>query len=207
MTATQQLFLDDPDSMIDWNLPGFIGRTINARAYSQREKLDLRLAAMARDESVQQYSAGNAADLPWDRYEAAARTHERAHMTHNTLWVRDIFYSRYLRSGEFRHRLYYTNEMNPEPEMAALRDLVHLLKLSKVRALFVMQPINPKLYDDVHRFDDVDARITSLCREYGMPYYDMYSQPYEEGVLRDGAHPGELGWERIDHVIAEYFRL
>lgn len=207
MTATQRLFMDDPSSIFDWRLPGFIARTVNARAYAQRIKLDLYLSRLTQPEVAQSYDAGNGKDLPWDRYEADARNRELQHMAHNDLWVRDKFYRRYLSDGGLRHRRYFPAAMSPEPEMAALRELLQMLQRSKVKALFIMQPINPKLYDDVHGFDEVDARVTSLCREYGMGYYDMYGEVYEPGTLRDGVHPGELGWEHIDQHMAEYFHL
>lgn len=209
MTATQTMYLADPTSMFDdLNLPGFLGRTINARAYAQRVKLALRLERVAQQQPAESYSAGNAAYLPWDRYEASARDNELARMTHNVLWVRDSFYK--IHSGDtggLKPRHYYPDDMNPEPEMAALRELLQLLHTSKVKALFIMQPINPKLFDDVHSFDRVDARIATLCNEFGMGYYDMYRQPYRPGVLRDAVHPGELGWEQMDLQIAEYFKL
>ena len=207
MTATQQLYLDDPASMVDWQLPGFMARTINARAYAQRVKLDLYLARLTQHEPTQSYDAGNAADLPWDRYETDARNLELRRMVRNDLWVRDKYYRHYLSDGGYKHRRYYPDDMNPEHEMAALRELLQMLQRSKVRALFIMQPINPKIYDDVRRFDAVDARVTALCREYGMGYYDMYAQTYEPGVLQDAVHPGELGWEHMDRELARYFQL
>ena len=209
MTATQSMYLADPASMFDdTNLPGFLARTINARAYAQRVKLDMRLERLAQQPAAEDYSAGNAAFLPWDRYEAGARANELAKMTHNDLWVRDSFYRIHSGStGGLRPRQYYPDDMNPEPEMAALRELLQLLHTSKVKALFIMQPINPKLFDDVHSFDPVDARIAGLCNEFGMGYYDMYRQPYQKGVLRDAVHPGELGWEQMDQQIAGYFSL
>jgi D-alanine transfer protein len=206
MSPTQSIYLDDPSSLIDWGLPGFLGRTINARAYAQRVKLDMRLSGFAQ-EGQDDYAAGNAAYLPWDRYEADARQHELDHMTGNPLWVRDSFYRTYSSGDGVKHRRFYPSNMDPEPEMAALRDLLQLLHNSKVKALFIMQPINPKLYDDIRRFDPIDTRIADLCAEYGMRYMDMYQQPYEKGELVDGAHPGELGWERMDLQIAQYFRL
>jgi len=209
MTPTQSMFLSDPNSMFDdLNLPGFLARTLNARAYSQRVKLDMRLERLAQPQPADDYSAGNAAYLPWDRYEAGARADELARMGHNDLWVRDSFYKIHSGStGGLSARHYYPDDMNPEPEMAALRELLQLLHTSKVNALFIMQPINPKLFDDVHSFDPVDARIAVLCNEFGMGYYDQYKQPYQQGMLRDGVHPGELGWEMLDLQIAEYFRL
>jgi poly-D-alanine transfer protein DltD len=208
MTPTQSMFLEDPTSMYDdWNLPGFLARTLNARAYAQRVKLDMRLERLAEHPVREHFSAGNAADLPWDRYEAAARAYELARMGNNNLWVRDSFYNLYIGQGGAHHHRYFPDNMNPEPEMTALRELLQMLQLSKVKTLFVMQPLNPRLYDDIHSFDPIDARVALLCREYGMRYMDMYQQPYEPGVLRDGTHPGELGWEQIDIQIAEYFGL
>ena len=207
MTATEDMYLDDPTSMFDWNLPGFLARTVNTRAYAQRVKLNLRLSRLTQSPEPDTYSAGNAADLPWDRYVSEARQHEMMHMTNNDLWVRNSFYSEYKSQGGTNHRLYFGSGMDPEPEMAALRELLQMLQLSKVKAMFVMQPVNPKLYDDLHRFDAIDARIAVLCSEYGMHYYDMYGLPYEPGMLRDSVHPGELGWERVDFQIARYFHL
>jgi D-alanine transfer protein len=206
MTSVQRTYLDDPASIFDGNLPGFLGRTVNARAYAQRVKLDMRLERLAQPSPPGEYSAGNAGYLPWDRYEADAREYEKSKMTNNNLWVRDRFYSLYSSEG-YKHRRYFPPDMNPEPEMAALRELLQMLQRSKVKALFVMQPINTKLYDDTHSFDPVDTRVATLCHEYGMRYMDMYAQPYKQGVLSDGSHPGELGWEQIDMQIAQYFRL
>lgn len=205
MTTIERMYLDDPEDILDWNLPGFLGRTINARAYAQREKLNLWLANLSERPQLEVHT--DAAGLPWPKYRQQARDAELSQMTNNTLWVRNRYYRLYSSTGKARSRLYFPKHMDPEPEMAALRDLLQLLHRSKVNALFIMQPINPKLYDDVSRFDAVDARVTTLCAEYGMGYFDMYQQPYEEGVLRDNQHPGELGWEEIDERIAGFFHL
>jgi len=207
MTATQKMYMDDPSSILGGDLLEFLGRTTNARAYAQRVKLDIYLAGLTQHQTVASYDAGNSEDLPWDHYREEARAYEAAQMAHNDMWVRDGFYDHYRKAGRLAHRQYYPATMNPEPEMAALRELLQMLQLSKVKAMFVMQPVNPKLYDDMDRFLPVDARVAALCREYGMHYYDMYTQSYEEGILRDSSHPGQLGWEEIDHEIAEYFRL
>jgi len=207
LTPTQEMYLDDPDSMLDWYLPGFIVRTVNARAYSQREKLNLHLAKLAQPASKEHYDAGNGKDLPWDEYEKSAREHELARMKANDLWVRNSYYKLYTHLHLYKNRQYFPSKMNPEPEMDGFRLLIQLLRRSKIKALFVMQPLNPRLYDDLQAFDPVNARIASLCQEYGMAYMDMYTMPYEEGVLRDGQHPGELGWEKVDREISGFFNL
>lgn len=207
MTSTQSLFMDDPASIIDWQLPEFIALSLNARAYAQREKVKLFLARLGTHVKKEHYDAGNAKDLPWDKYERDARDYESRHMTGNDLWVRSGFYKNYLSTGGYRRRTYFPDHMNPEPEMDGFRLLLQLLQRSKVKALFIMQPVNPKLFDDLAVFNPVDARIAALCREYGMAYMDLYAMPYQKGVLKDGVHPGELGWEMIDQRISEYFSL
>lgn len=207
MTDTQRMFLGDPSGIVDWNFPWYITQVINARAYAQRIKLNLRLAQLDQPSTRPLFGTVHAADIPWERYEQIAAAHEKARMTNNDYWVRNNFYTELLKKYPQRFKNYYPADMNPEPEMTSLKLLMHMLQRSKVKALFVMQPLNSKVYQDHARFDDVDTRIANLCREYGMQYMDMYQQPLEQGVLTDTVHPGELGWLRIDHEIAEYFKL
>lgn len=208
MTAMQRMFLDNPSSIVDWSLPGLITRTINSRAYAQREKLDLYLEPTDRGGLADVFGARRAADIHWADYTAAARSYELRHMTNNDLWVRDTFFNNVLmRNPQILHRDYFPKNINPEPEMTGLKLLLELLQKSKVKALFVMQPLNPRLYDDIDSFDAVDARITSLCREYGASYLDMYTAPYDPGTLRDGTHLGELGWLTVDQAIVQQYHL
>lgn len=207
MTPTQKMFLGDPSGMLDWNLPGFVVRTLNARAYAQREKLDMGLASLAKPVDPGHYDAGNGSALPWDEYEARARQMELRAMAGNDMWVRNKYYRLYAKRRAAGYTHYFLRHMNPEPEMNGLKLLLQLLKTSKVHALFVMQPVNSRIYDDLTVFDSIDARIAGLCREYNMDYLDMYAAPLEPGVLGDGQHLGELGWERVDREITRYFRL
>ena len=207
MTSTQRLFLDDPSSMLDWNLPVLVSDVINSRAYAQREKLNIRLAQLGQPDQGMLFGSTHARDLPWDKYEVLARGRESASMTNNHYWIRNGFYDLIMKKYHTLPIEYFPKHMQPEPEMNALKLLLQLLQRNKVKALFVMQPVNPRVYTDIASFHDVDVRITDLCREYGAQYVDMYNQPYEQGILRDGSHPGELGWVRIDRTIAEYFQL
>ena len=207
MSSTQRMFMRDPSSILDMDFPDFLLETINVRAYSQREKFNLRLAQMQQQSAQQEFDAGNAMDLPWDTYMSDARRAEQRMMSNNDKWVRNGFYDLHLRGSPFKYKDYFPKNMNPEPEMTDLKLLLGLLDRSKVHALFVMQPLNPQLYDDLARFNAVDARVASLCNEYHMKYLDMYAETYDPGILRDNIHLGELGWEQVDSEIAEYFRL
>lgn len=204
-TSSEQLFLDDPESILDWNFPEFIGRTINVRAYAQREKLNLLLTQQR--SLARQSSAGSGVQLPWDRYAEDARSRQLILDARQQAWLRSTLYQQHTRSPKIGRRNFYPQIPNSEPQMSALRDLLHMLWRSKVKALFVMLPINPTVYADVGRFDSINAHVAVLCGEYGMSYFDMYSQPYEEGLLRDPIHPGMLGWEHIDRQVTEFFHL
>lgn len=207
MTTAQRLFMDDPASIVNWNLPGFIVSIVNARAYSQREKLDMWLGQLDVPDVTAGIGSMHAKDLPWDAFEATARDFEFSRMTNNDLWVRNAFYDRAVKRYPAKFKTYFPAKMNPEPEMDSLKLLLQLLARSKVKALVVMQPINTRLFSDHARFDDVDTRIGNLCHEYGMQYMDMYSQPLERGVLWDSIHPSNLGWLRIDKEMADFFNL
>lgn len=207
MTATQRMFLDDPSSIIDWNLPGYMVDLINARAYAQRVKLNMRLEQFDQVAQFVPYGSTHAQDLPWNRYEKDARAKETGRMTNNTLMVRNGFYTQITKKFPKLPITYFPKILQPEPEMNALKLLLQLLQRNKVKALFIMQTVNPHIYGDHVIFKDVDMRITNLCREYGMQYMDMYGMPFEEGLLRDGSHPGELGWEKVDHQMVDYFHL
>lgn len=207
MTFTQRLFLGDPSSIVDWNLPEFIAKTVNSRAYSQRGKLDLFLARLDEPSVTDGYDNVRAADIPWDNIEAAAHAKTLRRMTTNDLWVDNTFYVQVVKKHPARFKEYFPKDMNPEPEMNSLRLLLQMLQRNKVNALLVMQPVNSRLYGDMVRFEPVDTRIANLCREYGVDYLDLYAQPLVEGFLKDDAHPSDFGWEQIDRSIAEHFRL
>ena len=53
--------------------------------------------------------------------------------------------------------------------------------------------------------DPVVAAITGMCQRYQMGCLDMYSIPFEPGMVRDDMHLAELGWAMADQGIAEYF--
>ena len=207
MTFAQQLFLDDPSSIIDWNLPQFVAHIVNSRAYNQREKLNLFLSQLDQPSAAVDYNKMHAMDIPWDSIEAAAREHTLRRMTNNELWLDNTFYERTVKKYPARFKEYFPRDMNPEPEMNSLRLLLQMLQRSKVKPLLVMQPLNSRLYEDTGRFEPIDARIANLCREYSLDYLDLYALPLEQGFLKDDNHPSDFGWVQLDRRIAEHFRL
>ena len=56
----------------------------------------------------------------------------------------------------------------------------------------------------MERFDPVVAAITGMCTRYQMGCLDLYSIPFEPGMVRDDA-PGRTGWAMADQGIADIF--
>ena len=142
----------------------------------------------------------------WSRITHQAREVERKLGGHNPYDVRDDYYQQYLAPLYSPARNEFA-DVDPitRAELGDLSRVMALLQKRKVHAYFVIQPFNPKLILDVERFDPVVAAITGMCARYQMGCLDLYSIPFEPGMLRDDMHLAELGWALADQGIAEYF--
>lgn len=142
----------------------------------------------------------------WSRLTQEAREVEHKLGGNNPYDVRDDYYKQYLASLYSPARNEFAN-VNPltRTELGDLSRLMALLQKRKVKAYFVIQPFNPKLILDMERFDPVVAAITGMCTRYQMGCLDLYSIPFEPGMVRDDMHLAELGWAMADQGIAEYF--
>ena len=141
----------------------------------------------------------------WSRLTQEAREVEHKLGGNNPYDVRDD-YKQYLASLYSPARNEFAN-VDPltRTELGDLSRLMALLQKRKVKAYFVIQPFNPKLILDMERFDPVVAAITGMCTRYQMGCLDLYSIPFEPGMVRDDMHLAELGWAMADQGIAEYF--
>lgn len=142
----------------------------------------------------------------WSRLTQEAREVEHKLGGNNPYDVRDDYYKQYLASLYSPARNEFAN-VDPltRTELGDLSRLMALLQKRKVKAYFVIQPFNPKLILDMERFDPVVAAITGMCTRYQMGCLDLYSIPFEPGMVRDDMHLAELGWAMADQGIAEYF--
>ncbi|OAE63982.1 teichoic acid biosynthesis protein [Achromobacter mucicolens] len=142
----------------------------------------------------------------WSRITHEAREVEHTLGGNNPYDVRDDYYQQYLAPLYSPARNEFA-DVDPitRTELGDLSRVMALLQKRKVKAYFVIQPFNPKLILDVERFDPVVAAITGMCTRYQMGCLDLYSIPFEPGMLRDDMHLAELGWAMADQGIAEYF--
>lgn len=140
----------------------------------------------------------------WNAYENQARTEEISYMKGNQHWVRDDYFRKYLSDLPASGTNYFPASLDANPEFENLTNVLLFLQEKNVQALVVMQPLNPYVYKDANRIRPIAQRLAILCRQTGMPYFDMTNEEYTPGTLRDGMHLGELGWARVDRQILNY---
>ncbi|OZI68958.1 D-alanyl-lipoteichoic acid biosynthesis protein DltD [Bordetella genomosp. 1] len=151
-------------------------------------------------------SAARLSGTQWDKLVGQAHEVEHKLGSNNPYDVRDDYYQQYLAPLNSPARNEFP-DLAPmaRPELGDLARVMALLQQRKVRAYFVIQPFNPKLILDVERFDPVVDAIKGMCERYGMGCLDMYSIPFQRGMVRDDMHLAEVGWAMADRGIAEFF--
>jgi D-alanine transfer protein len=194
---------DKGDARVAWSM-------MAEQAYVLRQRLvDLWAPAYAASAPVQEAEGPAAAArvVDWDALAQEAQSAEQRLMAGNRYAVRDDFFNKYLRTiPEGGKTAYQPQPLTGRDELRELTALMTLLRQHNVNALFVMQPLHPMVFKDLNRFEPVQREVASLCQRYAMTCMDMYSAPFEVGMLRDVQHLGELGWLRVNQKIAETFR-
>jgi D-alanine transfer protein len=194
---------DKGDARVAWSM-------MAEQAYVLRQRLvDLWAPAYAASAPVQEPEGPAAAArvVDWDALAQEAQSAEQSLMAGNRYAVRDDFFNKYLRTiPEGGKTAYQPQPLTGRDELRELTALMALLRQHNVNALFVMQPLHPMVFKDLNRFESVQREVASLCQRYAMTCMDMYSAPFEVGMLRDVQHLGELGWLRVNQKIAETFR-
>ncbi len=94
------------------------------------------------------------------------------------------------------------NEVNQE-----LRDFRILLKMLHecgAKPTFVIQPLNPYVYSDLASFHSIMNELLSEFDHYHFPYLNLFEAEqvnYTPGMLNDGMHMGDVGWNRVNEFI------
>ncbi len=89
-------------------------------------------------------------------------------------------------------------------ELRDLRALAEFLKFKKVRALFILQPLNRAVYKNSQIFDPVEDEIADIMCENGMTLVDLARPPYEKELLSDTMHASDYGWLKMNWEIQKW---
>lgn len=127
-------------------------------------------------------------------------------ITNNDLFVSDDYYSTYLidENGKERSSLIENIDINNSEEYKDFKMVVKYLKEKKVKASFIILPLNPYYYRELQLLDPLIDSITSSLAQENIPYYNMFvssKEDYEPGLLRDVMHIGDYGWMKVNKYL------
>ncbi len=131
----------------------------------------------------------------------------------NNYGINDEYYDRYIvkqiKKDNFPFGVIVSPDINQNQEYNDFLVLLEYLETYKIKALFVMQDLNPYAFaNNREEANKLMQIIKSKVLEHNFEYLDMWSnkkEDYEIGTLTDIVHMGELGWVRINQAIINHF--
>lgn len=131
----------------------------------------------------------------------------------NDYGINDEYYERYIvkqiKKDNFPFGVIVSPDINQNQEYNDFLVLLEYLETYKIKALFVMQDLNPYAFaNNREEANKLIQIIKSKVLEHNFEYLDMWSnkkEDYEIGTLTDIVHMGELGWVRINQAIINHF--
>lgn len=145
--------------------------------------------------------------INWDSLLQAARTKALAGITTNSIGINDDYYNQFVKGK--------TSKVHPVPrssntELEDFHELVKLLKDRNVNASFIIMPMHPHYYTNLHELQPVMDEITTTLADAKLPVYNMFvtdTAAYDKALLTDVMHPGDYGWYRMSRFIIETYHL
>lgn len=128
----------------------------------------------------------------------------------NTCYVNDDYFKTYLlKNGVFKKSKISALKEEDNPEFKNFRMLVEILKMYDCDASFIIQPLNPYVYDDLNKFDKTISKIERVLKENNFSYLNLFVDnvsKYEPGILNDIMHPGDYGWMKINQFLYQKYK-
>ena len=131
----------------------------------------------------------------------------------NNYGINDEYYDRYIvkqiKKDNFPFGVIVSPDINQNQEYNDFLVLLEYLETYKIKALFVMQDLNP--YAFANNREEANKLINAIktkVLEHNFEYLDMWSnkkEDYEIGTLTDIVHMGELGWVKFNQKIIDFF--
>lgn len=145
--------------------------------------------------------------MNWDSLLQTARTNAFAGITTNSIGINDDYYNQFVKGK--------TSKVHPVPrssntELDDFHELVKLLKDRNVNASFIIMPMHPHYYTNLHELLPVMDEITTTLAEAKLPVYNMFvtdTAAYDKALLTDVMHPGDYGWYKMSRFIVETYQL
>ncbi|WP_313624969.1 D-alanyl-lipoteichoic acid biosynthesis protein DltD [Kosakonia sp.] len=137
----------------------------------------------------------------WEHELAHARElNEARQESADTLWMDKTVYQ----PGE-KPEVWDDSPVEPE-QLKAFRAMIKLLKEHHVQVVVIIDAINRRAVQNPELVQPAVTQTTAILKENQIPYFDMYSMPYQDGWNWDRLHPTDLAWVPMDRFIIESFK-
>jgi D-alanyl-lipoteichoic acid biosynthesis protein DltD len=125
----------------------------------------------------------------------------------NSIYVDSAYFTQYLlRDGKYVGDK--MEEINPVNEFEDFKMVVDILKRHHCKATFIIQPLNPYHFADLHQFNATKVKIKSELAKAKFPVLDLYvtsKKEYTPGILKDVMHPSDFGWMEINEFLVKQY--
>ena len=143
-------------------------------------------------------------DLKWSELKIDAQKIETSKST-NQFGINDEYFDEYIKSlvgtEKFPLKIKGPPRVEDNKEVKDFESLLQILSKFKVRPIFIMLPLNKKAYSNTIELNPTISYLAEKIKKEGYPYLDMWSQPFEPGVMTDVMHLGEYGLMLINEFI------
>ena len=143
--------------------------------------------------------------IDWKELYDKAIKYERSIATNNNWGINNEYFTKYIQ-GEKKKITNISLKNNQE-----LNDFDMLLKLLdyySVDPVFIIQPLNPFAYKNLHELGSITDIIEQRIVECNYPVLNMFvsdTVKYEKDILTDIMHLSLYGWYKIDKFIIENY--
>jgi D-alanine transfer protein len=143
----------------------------------------------------------------WEKAKKRIRAEVLKSCGNNSIYVDSAYFTQYLlRDGKYVSDK--MEELDPVNEYGDFKMVVDILKRHHCKATFIIQPLNPYHFADLHQFNATKAKIKSELAKAKFPVLDLYvtsKKEYTPGILRDVMHPSDFGWMEINEFLVKQY--
>jgi len=143
--------------------------------------------------------------INWDSLLTNSKKYQDSISTNNTWGISNDYYETRINGHISYEKI---NNIDRNIELKDFKMLLKLFKYYKVKASFIIQPLNPFAYGNLKDYKPIINEITNEIDKNGYPYKNMFvydTLKYEKGTLTDIMHFGEYGWFKVDKFLIDTY--
>ena len=124
----------------------------------------------------------------------------------NNVFVENEYYNTWVKPNP--KKTLYTVSKDCNREFKDFEALIHFLKVENIKPLFVIIPLNNRVYSNVEVLCPIISDINKVLARNKFKVLDMFTPNvvnYQPSVLEDIMHPYNTGWYQIDKFILDNY--